>query len=147
KAGEWFRGGCSNRDLRFGFRNGARRLRICAGDGGWSESRGSTRCLGNRRIVPTFGVVSAFRVALGQDHLDLLFELREFLDDHVPNDVKIDAEVLVNKKVSQPRDPLPGNVRMPLTNACRNIFDCFADDFKISDYCMNGLLVALELFA
>lgn len=45
--------------------------------------------------------------------VDAPIQHREMLFDHVPHDLRIDAEILVNELIPHPRDALPGDIGMP----------------------------------
>ena len=66
----------------------------------------------------------------GNDKLDLASEHWDFSLDHIPNEIKIDAEVVVNQSISHPRHRAPLHVGVRLTEFGRNIFCCLADDLE-----------------
>ena len=73
-------------------------------------------------------------------------ELRETLNDRVPNDLQVDAEVRVNEHTAHPGDVPPG---MPVGRVSRCVAKSrtgLADDLEVPDNRVNRLLVRLKLF-
>lgn len=70
-------------------------------------------------------------VDLRQDLLDATIERRNVVDDGLPHDLEINAEVVVNHAVAHVCDALPLDIGMPLRETGVDAFDGFADDFEI----------------
>lgn len=78
--------------------------------------------------------------------MQLISERRKILDDGVPDDIEIDAEVLVNEDVAHARDVRPRNAGRKRFLIGNQVPNSFPDDFEIADYGIDGLLISLELF-
>ena len=76
--------------------------------------------------------------------LDL--QLRKIFDNGVPDDLHVDAEVLVNQDVSHARDIRPRYLAWQAFVVCRQMPNGLADDFGIAHHSIDGLVIRLELF-
>lgn len=57
-----------------------------------------------------------------EDRRDIRGQLRHILLDHVPDDLQVDAEVVVNENVPEARDATPRHVRMTFAHLIVNLF-------------------------
>ena len=67
-------------------------------------------------------------------------------DNGVPDDLQVDAEVLMNQDVSHARDVHPRCAARKVFLGCRQMPNGLADDFEIAHYSIDGFLIRLELF-
>ena len=63
-----------------------------------------------------------------------MLQSREAPFDNAPDNLKVDAEVLVDQDISQCRDAPPRNLRMLSPEIERQVSDRLADDLQVSDY-------------
>jgi len=98
-------------------------------------------CRLDRAVVAGAGTDSVFVQHLA----DAQGELRQLGTNHLPDDVHIDTEVLVNQDVAQSRSPLPFDVRVPGPLLLWQLLHRLADDFEIADDSVASLAVCSQL--
>jgi len=76
-----------------------------------------------------------------QQDSDGRFENGEFVPDDVPEDIHVDAEVLVDQNVAKAGDLLSLHAGLQRTEFGRQLFDRFADHLEIAHDGVERLLV------
>lgn len=75
---------------------------------------------------------------------DLLLQVRQLTLENLPDDVEVNAEVVVNDPVAQAYDPVPRDLRMPSLEIPGQPIGRLADDLQVSNYGIYRLLVMQE---
>ena len=83
-----------------------------------------------------------------EETLDRLFQRSQLALDDVPDQRKIDAEILMRQDIASTSDSGPRNLRSLLGKAIgAEITDDLPDDFEIADHRILSLAVVHELLA
>ena len=69
-----------------------------------------------------------------------------FVLDDVPSNAIADAKVLMRGDISEAADFAPFHKEKTLANLFWHILGRFADDFQVTQYCIIGAIILLELF-
>ena len=84
------------------------------------------------------------RILFVQHRSNLSIERRHFVLHDVPNDLRIETEVLMNQNISKTSYFLPFHCGVLRTKILGELLDGLTNDFKVSDDRVNRFLVLKE---